>query len=148
MATMLQIGPPGARRESVMAYGRGKARLLPTARDVEWLAGQVAAEKRRAAEGRHRPLAGRPVQGDDIGPPPRLPGRPVTGLSVASRIAALAPGAWFDCPGRPATVRKNAHGLAKLAGVRVSVAVVGNSYRVTRIPDDTPAGRWPEKTPV
>lgn len=193
----------------------GRVRLLPTAKDVAWLADQVAAEKRRAAEGRRRPQ-GRPVLGDDLAAPPRTGGAPKRPDSARGRLAALAVGEWVDLqtragivpaaraagvvvrsellpsglfrvtrvpddtptrrwpPGRqpvppkPGSLRAqiaglavgewfesskksariNAHSEAAELKVRVSCTKVDGGYRITRIPDDTPAGRWPEKTPV
>ena len=116
----------------------GRVRLLPTATEIAWLDRQVEAEKRRVAEGRRRPQ-GRPVLGDDLPPPPRTGGAPLRSDSLRGRLAALAVGEWVDLESNSSICTK-----ANSAGVVVrSKKLPSGLFRVTRVPDDAPPGRWP-----
>lgn len=91
----------------------------------------------RDAGPRRRPTGRRPTG--------RPPGRPRVAGSLRDLVAGLgAVGDWFETAAHAARV--NAYPTAAALGVRVSCVQVAGGYRVTRISDDAPRGRWPAKS--
>ena len=117
-------------------------RILPNERDVAWLEKRIALEKQRGAgDAPRRPGMGPAAHVNDLPAPSRPGGRPRSPESVRGRLASLAVGDSLELESR-ANLRLS----AQRAGVRVtSEHLVTGLYRITRIPDDSPRGRWPAK---